>query len=78
MCSVCMTTLKLGLLCAIIVYIKDVYHKRIKGSVMCIVFCSIPKPEGLVDVNRRGSPHFVDELKENTNESIQYEPDKHD
>lgn len=62
MCSVCMTTLKLDLLCAIIMHIKDVYHKRIKGSVMCIVFCSIPKPEGLVDVSYTGCPHFVDEL----------------
>lgn len=31
---------------------------------MCIVFCSIPIPEGLVDVNYAGSPHFVDELVE--------------
>jgi len=44
-------------------HIKDVYHGRIKGSVTCIVLCSIPKPEGLVDVNCAGYTQFVKEIK---------------
>ena len=57
-----MSTLKLDSLRVIIMHIKDVYHGRIKGSVTCILLCSIPKPEGLADVNCAGNTQLVEEL----------------
>lgn len=42
MCSVRMTTLQSGFLWATMMHIKDVYHDKIRGSVMCIVLCRIP------------------------------------
>lgn len=37
MCFICMATPQLGLSYALIIHIKDVYHEKIKGPLMCIL-----------------------------------------